>query len=52
VSNLKRRLDRLAAIHETTERPMEKGGHLPADIHDAKKSNERRQRERASNPSS
>jgi hypothetical protein len=45
VSSLRRRLDRLAASLQTTERHMEKGGHLPADIHDAQRSNERRQRE-------
>jgi hypothetical protein len=45
VSNLKRRLDRLGAIQERTERPMERGGHLPADILDAQRSNERREQE-------
>jgi hypothetical protein len=40
VSNLKRRLDRLGASLQPTERLMEKGGRLPADIHDAQRSNE------------
>jgi hypothetical protein len=47
MSGLERRLDKLEVRYLETcaERHMEKGGRLPADVHDAPRSNERRQRE-------
>jgi hypothetical protein len=45
MSSLRRRLDKLEILHPTGDQSMEKGGRLPACIHDAEASNERRGRE-------